>query len=66
MIGIDAAIRRLAFAEARQSSAEAMANIAAHRQQIERAAATRDLSEEQQAAAFAEQAEALRRVDKKA
>jgi hypothetical protein len=66
MTSIDGAIRRLSFAEARSSNAEALITIARHRAEVERATATREASEDQKTAEFLDRARQLRRVDKTA
>ena len=60
----DAAIRRLAFAEARSSSAEALVAVARHRAELTQAAESGAVSEAAKADEFVEKARSLRRLDK--
>ena len=59
MTGTDTAIRRLAFAQARSSAVEAMIGIAVTRQELQRATSTDGVTEEQEAARFADRARQL-------
>jgi hypothetical protein len=60
MIGLDLAIRQLAFAQARTSIAEAMMIMAGHQQEVERATGGGGVSAEQEAEHFSELAQQLR------
>jgi hypothetical protein len=65
MTGSETAISRLAFAEARHSGAEALALIAVHRREVQRATATDNKTDEQEATDLAERARlARRRLDR--
>lgn len=60
MIGLDLAVRQVAFAQARTSTAEAMMIMVGHQQEIERATSSGGTTPEQEGEHFAELAEELR------
>ena len=66
MIGLETAITRLSFAEARTSNAEALMAMARHRTEVQQNASDKTATEAQQITQFIDRARQFHRVDKTA